>query len=151
MRMTIRKLRRSARAANRKDFPFAQGERIRRTRIEGAAALKAEEQVDKSGVDYPAELRRTLLNLYFSGELSADRLLQLCRLITRSGGQGVEGLDKNIAIAKNSSRAVGAVVGAADVKRELLQYVKLPLRAPRGKRAVLELFPVVPVYEAGMG
>ena len=59
-----------------------------RLRRDACAALENQQCGDST--DYPALLRRTLLNLRLTGQMTANILVSLAHLITKAGARGVD-------------------------------------------------------------
>ena len=64
-----------------------------------------------------------------------------------SGRSGMEDFARNLKHGRNSARAIQNILGTKCMQRELIQYVSLPIRAKRGKRAALGAVRVLPWHE----
>ena len=150
---------------------------VQRLRRGARAAL--ENQQSEDSTDYPALLRRTLLNLWLAGQMAARKFVSLAHLITKAGARGVDqprkhpnpepkpcskqrGLShffivsplitnvglgigvfsgrsgmgdfaRNLKHGCNSARVIQQILGTKYMKRELIQYVSLPIRAKKGQ------------------
>lgn len=95
------------------------------------------------------EFRRLLINLYLSGEMSAQRVIRIAYLATKSGASGCEQFGKDIKHNKNCARLLHHVLRYDEVRAECLHTTTMPLgRGGRRKRqAVLKEVSTIPVFE----